>query len=195
VAAGVRRIEAFTGPGAFQHLQAAEQLLEDVSAMVKARPENLKGRLEQLLHEKESLETLLAELRKGGGGGEDVVVEETVVGDKGSATLKAIRLVAKDPNDVRDWGDGYREGGARRVAVVAAEFPGGKHSIFTFVSDDLIGEGVRADALVREVAARAEGKGGGRPHMAQAGVGNPDAIQEALQASPEILRLLLGQEG
>lgn len=191
VAAGVRRIEALTGPQAFRHFQASERLLGEVAAMLKARPENLKGRVEQLLAEKDSLEGLLEELRKGGGGGEDVVVEEAVKGGKGPVQFKAIRLVAKDPNDVRAWGDGYREGGPRRVAVVAAEFPGGKHSIFTFVSDDLIGEGLRADALVREVAARADGKGGGRPHMAQAGVGNPGALEEALEASPDILRTLL----
>lgn len=191
VAAGVRRIEALTGPQAFRHFQASERLLGEVAAMLKARPENLKGRVEQLLAEKDSLEGLLEELRKGGGGGEDVVVEAAVKGGKGPVQFKAIRLVAKDPNDVRAWGDGYREGGPRRVAVVAAEFPGGKHSIFTFVSDDLIGEGLRADALVREVAARADGKGGGRPHMAQAGVGNPGALEEALEASPDILRTLL----
>jgi len=193
VAAGIRRIEALTGPGAYRHFQDSERLLEDVAGMLRARPENLKGRLAQLLEEKATLEGLLEELRKGGGGGEDVVVEETVNGGKGSAELKAIRLVARDPNDVRAWGDGYREGGPRRVAVVAAEFPGEKRSIFTFVSDDLIGEGVRADALVREVAARVGGKGGGRPHMAQAGVGDPEAIHDALKASPGILRALLDQ--
>ncbi|MGM0668206.1 MAG: alanine--tRNA ligase, partial [Gemmatimonadota bacterium] len=191
VAAGVRRIEAVTGPEAFRHFQASERLLEELASMLKARPENLRGRLQQLLEEKESLEALLKDLRKGGSAGEEVVAEEVVEGGRGPARLKAIRLMARDPDDVRSWGDGYREGGPRRVAVVAAELPGGKHSIFTFVSDDLIVEGVRADALVREVASRAGGKGGGRPHMAQAGVGNPGEIEEALKASPEILRNLM----
>jgi len=191
VAAGVRRIEAVTGPEAFRHFQDSERLLDEVATMLKARTENVKGRLEQLLDEKAELEGLLEELRKEGGGGEEVLVDEAVEGPGGTVSLRAVRLKARDPNDVRAWGDGYREGGSRRVAVVAAEFPGEKHSIFTFVSDDLIGQGVRADALVREVAARAGGKGGGRPHMAQGGVGDPDQLEGALRATTEILRSIL----
>lgn len=191
VAAGVRRIEAVTGPAAFQHFQASERLLEEVAGMLKARSGNVTGRLSQLIQEKESLEGLLEELRKGGGGGEDIVAQEELEGPGGPVEFKAIRLKARNADDVRVWGDGYREGGPRRVAVVAAEFPEDKHSILTFVSDDLVSQGIRADALVREIAAKVGGKGGGRPHMAQAGVGNPEGMEEALKAGVEILRTLL----
>jgi alanyl-tRNA synthetase len=165
--------------------------LEEVAGLLKARPENAAGRLTQLLEEKETLEDLLEELRKGGGAGESVVVEGDFQSPDGQVEFKAIRLKARDPDDVRAWGDGYRDGGPRRVALVAAEFPEGKHSLFSFVSDDLIGEGLRADVLVREVAALAGGKGGGRPHMAQAGVGDPDAVEGALRAGPGIVEGLL----
>jgi len=191
VASGVRRIEAVTGPGAFQHFQASERLLEELSGILKARPESVAGRLQQLNREKEALEGLLEELRKGGGGGEDIVVQEALESAAGPVEFIAIRLKARDADDVRAWGDGYREGGPRRVAVVAAEFPEEKHSILTFVSDDLVGQGIRADALVREVAAKVGGKGGGRPHMAQAGVGNAEGMDEALRAGVQILRTLL----
>jgi alanyl-tRNA synthetase len=77
------------------------------------------------------------------------------------------------------------------VALGAAELPEEKHSLFTFVSDDLIGQGVRADALVREVAALAGGKGGGRPHMAQAGIADPGSIEAALKAAPRILEKMI----
>ena len=191
VASGVRRIEAVSGPAAFLHFQASERLLEEVSAMLKASPESVAGRLQQLIQEKEALEGLLEELRKGGGGGEDIVVKEALESPMGPVEFMAIRLKARDADDVRAWGDGYRDGGPRRVAVVAAEFPEDKHSILTFVSDDLVGQGIRADALVREVAAKVGGKGGGRPHMAQAGVGNTEGIEEALEAGVQILRTLL----
>jgi len=191
VASGVRRIEAVSGPAAFLHFQASERLLEEVSAMLKASPESVAGRLQQLIQEKEALEGLLEELRKGGGGGEDIVVKEALESPMGPVEFMAIRLKARDADDVRAWGDGYRDGGPRRVAVVAAEFPEDRHSILTFVSDDLVGQGIRADALVREVAAKVGGKGGGRPHMAQAGVGNTEGIEEALEAGVQILRTLL----
>ncbi len=187
IAAGVRRIEAVTGPGAFRHFQEAEGRLEEVAGILKARPENAAGRLAQLLHEKAELERLLEGLRKGEGAGETVVVDEVVQGAGGEIRLKAVRLKARNPEDVRSWGDGYREGGPRRVAVVAAELPDDKHALFTFVSDDLIREGIRADALVRAIAGRVGGKGGGRPHMAQAGVTDPAGLGEALAAAPGLL--------
>jgi alanyl-tRNA synthetase len=191
VAAGIRRIEAVTGPAAFRHFQELEHLVEGMAGLLKARPESLPNRLSQLLREKEELEKLLAGLRKGAGGGEEVLWEETVEGPSGPIQFRAVRLKARSAEDVRDWGDGFREGGGRRVALVAAELPDGKSILFAFVSDALIREGIRADAIIKEVARRVNGKGGGRPHMAQAGVGEPSQLEEALRASPEILRGLV----
>ena len=191
VAAGVRRIEAVTGPAAYRHFQEAEDRLHQVAVALRARPENVLSRLSQVLEEKGQLEELLEELRREGGGGEDVVAEEEVQGPGGGIRYVGVRLKARDPEDARSWGDGYREGGARRVAVAAVELPEGKHALFAFVSDDLIQDGIRADAVVRGVAARVGGKGGGRPHMAQAGVGDPSALDDALRAGPRILEEVL----
>jgi alanyl-tRNA synthetase len=191
VAAGVRRIEAVTGPSAFQHLRTSERRLAEVAGLLKSRPENLTGRLAQLLDEKDALESLLEDLRKGGGAGEEILVHEHLERDWGAVEFKAVRLKARNPDDVRAWGDGYREGGPRRVALVVADFPEGKPSLFGFVSDDLIVRGVRADMLVREVASLVGGKGGGRPHMAQAGIGEPEGVDSALGAGTGILRGLL----
>jgi alanyl-tRNA synthetase len=195
VAAGVRRIEAVTGPGAFRHFHEAEGRLKEVASILKARPEGASRRLNQLLQEKDDLETLLAELRKGGGGGgEDVVTQETLESPAGPVEYRAVKLKVRGADDARDWGDGYREGGRGRVAVVAAELPGEKFTLFVFVSDDLIGRGIKADTLIREVANMVGGRGGGRPHMAQAGVGDPSKLDEALQTGPEILKGLLDAE-
>jgi len=195
VAAGVRRIEAVTGPGAFQYFQEVEGRLGEVASVLRARPEAAANRVAQLLKEKEEVEVLLAELRKGGsGGGETLVSERILESPSGSIEYRGVRLRARNADDVRDWGDGYRGGGAGRVAVVAAELPEGKTTLFVFVSDDLIARGVRADSLIREVAERVGGKGGGRPHMAQAGVGDPSLLDDALMAGPEILERLMAVE-
>jgi alanyl-tRNA synthetase len=189
VAAGVRRIEAVTGPGAYQHFRTVEERLDAVAGALKARPENAMGRLAQVLSEKEELEGLLSDLRKGGGGGgEETVMESTIDHPDGPVEYRGLRLRAQNAGDVRDWGDGYRVGGKGRVAVVAAELPKGKFTLFVFVSDDLIHRGIRADSLVREVAEKVGGKGGGKPHMAQAGVADPSALDDALKAGPAILQ-------
>ena len=191
VAAGVRRIEAFTGPGAFAYLKERELRLDDAAKLLKTQPENLLQRVEQTLAEKAELESLLNELRQGGGGGETAVATETVEIDGGGSTVyRGVRLRSRDADDARKWGDAFLAGESG-VAVVAAEMPGGKRTIFTFVTDDLISRGVRADAVVREVAAVVGGRGGGRPHMAQAGVEDPERLDEALAAGAGVVRTLL----
>ena len=74
-----------------------------------------------------------------------------------------------------------REGiGSGAYLLAAAVY--GKGALLAVVTDDLRDRGVRADALVREVAATVGGRGGGKPHMAQAGV-EPAQLAQALEAS------------
>ncbi|MEX2466996.1 MAG: alanine--tRNA ligase [Gemmatimonadota bacterium] len=189
VAAGVRRIEALTGPGAFRYLTDRERALERAAGVLKTAPENLTQRAERLLEEKAELETLLAELRAGGGGGaQDVVSESFELENGATASYKAVRLRARDADDARGWGDAFLQSGESGVAVVAAEMPEDRQALFAFVTDDLISRGIRADAVVREVAARVGGKGGGRAHMAQAGVNDASKLDEALRIGADKVR-------
>jgi alanyl-tRNA synthetase len=183
VAAGVRRIEAETGPVAFQGLADYQRRLETLADALKVSPENLERRIERLRSEKDELEQLLAELREGGAGDGTTVVAEAQVPVAGrTATFRGVRLLARGPDDARNWGDAFLAGTEAGVAVVAAEMPGDKHTLFAFVSDPLIEAGLRADSLVREAASVVGGKGGGRPHMAQAGVSDPSRVDDALRA-------------
>ncbi len=102
-----------------------------------------------------------------------------------------MRLKARDANDARKWGDSFLAAGETGVAVLVAEMPADKWALFAFVTDDLISRGVRADGVVKEVAAIVGGRGGGRPHMAQAGVEDPSRIDEALESGVETVRELL----
>lgn len=192
VAAGVRRIEALTGRGAFGYLTGKERTLEEAAAVLKTQPATVVKRAHQLLEEKVELEGLLDELRAGGGGAEDIVAEESFDVAEGSASYRGVRVRARDIDDARKWGDAFLESGDSGVAVVAAELPGEKQALLAFVTDDLISRGVRADTVVREVAAVVGGRGGGRPHMAQAGVEDPTRLDEALRAGAGAVRNLLG---
>ncbi|MCH1569826.1 MAG: DHHA1 domain-containing protein, partial [Longimicrobiales bacterium] len=192
VAAGVRRIEALTGRGAFSYFAGREQALGVAAAVLKTRPDNLARRAEQLLAEKAEVERLLDEVRAQGGGGEEIATEEAIeLSGRGTASYRGVRLRARDLDDARKWGDTFLGAGESGVAVLAAEMPGDKHALFAFVTDDMISRGVRADAVVREVASLVGGRGGGRPHMAQAGVEDPARIDDALAAGAEAVRGLL----
>jgi alanyl-tRNA synthetase len=192
VAAGVRRVEALTGRGAFAYMADQERALQETASLLKTSPENVGQRARQLLAEKEQLEGLLDELRAQGGSGAAEVTSETIELEGGETTsYRGVRLRARDADDARRWGDAFRASGDSGVAVLFAEMPGDKRGLFAFVTDDLIGRGVRADAVVRGVASVVGGKGGGRPHMAQAGVEDPSRIDEALESGVERVREML----
>ena len=193
VAAGVRRIEAVTGPGALEYYREVEAELEEVSGLLRTPVRNAVRRTRQLIEEKKELERLLDEMGKAGAGRETVVAaSELVLGDGDSfrAAYRAVRLRARRADEVRSYGDDFLAAQPGGVAVVAAELPGGKRTLFSFVGAALIRRGIRADAVVRGVAALVGGKGGGRPHMAQAGVGDPTRLDEALAAGEAVVREL-----
>ena len=195
VAAGVRRAEALTGRGAFGYLSERERTLREAAAVLKTQPENLPQRAEQLLEKMAEAEDLLDELRAQGGTGETAVAAEMIdLGGGAVASYRGVRIRAREAGDARKWGDAFLSSGGAGVAVLAAEMPGGKCALFAFVTDELISRGVRADAIVREIAAIVGGRGGGRPHMAQAGVEDPSRIDEALMAGASTVGALLGEQ-
>jgi len=193
VASGVRRIEAATGPGAYRALRAPAEELDAIASGLKVSREGLPKRIEQLLREKEELSRLVDELRSGGGGGEAVVHEAPLeLAGEVKGRYRGVKLMARDAEDARGYGDTFLGSGESGVLVVAVEFPGDRRTLFAFVSDDLIARGIRADALVREVASVVGGRGGGRPHMAQAGIEDPSRIDEALRAGHALAQGLAG---
>ena len=190
VGGGVRRIEALTGRKAFEYLAEYKDRVEELAVSVKAQPANVERRVGELLAEKAALEGLVDDLRRHGSGGADILAEaEFEVGGR-PVKYSGVRLRVRNAGDVRKWGDTFRESTEAGVAVVAAEMPGGKHSLFAFATDRAIAAGLRADQVVREVAARVGGRGGGRPHMAQAGVGDPAGIEEAVRAGAGLVESL-----
>jgi alanyl-tRNA synthetase len=75
--------------------------------------------------------------------------------------------------------------------VLGASFDDGKHTLLVVVTDDLRARDVRADTIIRDLAAAAGGKGGGKPHMAQAGLPDASGIGTALDAVlPTVRRVL-----
>ena len=196
VAAGVRRIEAVTGPGALKHYQSIEAELEEVSGLLRTPVGNAVRRTRQLIDEKKELERLLDEMSRAGGGRETVVVASELTlgdGDPFRAAYRAVRMRARRADEVRSYGDEFLAAEPSGVAVVAAELPGGKQTLFSFVGAALIRRGIKADAVVRGVAAVVGGRGGGRPHMAQAGVADPSRLDEALAAGEAVVRELSGR--
>jgi len=188
-AAGVRRIEAVTGPAAYAQVKERERLLSQLGRTLKVPTENLARRTESLLAEQRQLKEKLQQALQGAAVDRVAQLVEGAVEVNGAMVATGM-IETADSEALRSFGDELRERLGSGVGVVAAKI-GDRHSLLAVVTDDLIGRGVRADAVVRAVAKLAGGKGGGRPHMAQASTGEPGRAEEALRQVPEIVRPML----
>jgi alanyl-tRNA synthetase len=190
VASGVRRIEAVTGPGAYQLMRERERVLSRIGEALKAPEDAVERRVLALLEERRALERRVEEALRGGGDQLKTWLSEAEqLGD--NRRFVARRVTAGDVKELQALGDALREQLKSGVGVLGTTFPDGKTTLLVVVTDDLKDSGVRADALVREIAAVAGGKGGGKSHMAQAGIPDAERLDDAIRGAPAIIRPLL----
>jgi alanyl-tRNA synthetase len=195
VAAGVRRIEAVTGPGAYQFVRGEERTLQHLSEALRVPADQIERRVTQLLEERRGLERRLDEAMRGGGDQLQTLLERAVtIGTNGGDAERKEKsryvsgtVRAGDIRELQVFGDALRERLGSGVGVVGTKFEDGKGALIVVVTDDLRGRGVRADALVKEIAAAAGGRGGGKPHMAQAGLPDADRFPAAAQRGLELV--------
>ncbi len=186
VAAGVRRVEAITGPEAYARIEREEALLGQIAETLKAQPDQVLKRLDQVRQEKEKLEARLAQLLKSGGGGGPVTGE--VLEIRGvSVTVGAVEAESRD--EVAALADRFREGKKQAVLVLFSET--GRGAVHVAVTDDLVRGGRKAGDLVNRIAQVAGGKGGGRPGFASAGLGEPARLGAARDATPTLIEAWL----
>jgi len=180
VAAGVRRIEAFTGDGALAYFKETERSLLEAASILKAQPGDVPDRVQALLEDRRKLERDLAEARRqmATGGGSSAQSETKDVAGIAFAPKLLDGVPAKELKSLAD--DLKTRIGSGVVAVVSNT--DGKASLVVGVTDDLTGR-ISAIDLVRSGSAAVGGKGGGgRPDMAQAGGPDGAGGQAALDA-------------
>jgi len=186
VAAGVRRIEAVTGPVAYAEVDQVEGRLEEVAAALKAQPDHVARRVEQLLAERARLESRLADALRAGGGG--LSGQETF--PHAGLTVTVAETDVEDRNELGELVDRFRNGKQSEVLVLFGKV--GRGAVHVALTDDLVRRGLKAGDLVNRIAALSGGKGGGRPHFASAGAGDPARLDEARAAVPSLLPGWLG---
>ncbi len=195
VASGVRRIEAYTGPAAFALLKERERSLQHVSELLKAPLDAVERKVQQLLDERRGLERKLEEAVRGGGGGDELqklIAAAQPIAGTGNGSLVIGTVSAPDVKSLQALGDALRERLPSGVGLLATHLDEGKGALLAVVSDDLRARGIRADAIVRDVAALAGGRGGGKPHMAQAGIPDAARMADALAEAPRLVGAMVG---
>ncbi len=179
VAAGVRRVEAVTGRGALDVVQAQDAQLVAIAAALKAPVGELEAKIAQLMDTARHAEKELARLKAkaAASAGDDLAGDAVDV--KGAKVLAAA-LDGADVKALRETMDKLKDR-LKSAAIVLGSVSDGKVTLIAGVTSDLVGK-VKAGELVNHVAQQVGGKGGGRPDMAQAGGTDPAGLPAALRS-------------
>ncbi|MCC7096687.1 MAG: alanine--tRNA ligase [Thermomonas sp.] len=178
VSAGVRRIEAVTGQGALDFVSEEEQRLHEAAHMLGGNPAELAHKLHALLDKQKKLERELEAIKAkaaSSAAGDLAAQARDVAGIR----VLAVRLEGFDAKALRDAMDRLKQQLGDAVIVLAG-VKDGKVALVAGVSGAALGK-VKAGDVLAEVARKVNGKGGGRPDMAQGGGEDGPALQPALE--------------
>jgi alanyl-tRNA synthetase len=179
IGAGTRRIVAVRGESGYQLLNNQVGLLKEAAEKLKTNPKEVANRIEvllaeirQLQRENESLTAKLGNIEAGN------LVSKAKEID--GVTVLAAKVQAADMNNLRNMADDLKQKLGSAVVLLGSANDG-KVNLIAAVTKDLIDKGYHAGKLIKEVATRCGGGGGGRPDMAQAGGKDPEKLDSALQ--------------
>jgi alanyl-tRNA synthetase len=182
---GLRRIEAITGRGAEEFVRGRLALVETIASSLGVTSSEIESSLNALLGEVDSQRREIRELQRRLARVEMARLLEEVR-DVGGIKVLAAQVEAPGMETLREMTDWLRDKLVSAVIVLGANM-GGKPGFVAAVTPDLVERGLKADALVREVAAVVGGGGGGRPTLAQAGGTDPQRLGEALSLVPNLV--------
>ena len=177
IASGVRRIEAVTGKGALDWIDTRERTLTDLAGLLRSQPDQAAAKVEQLLKRNKELEKELAAAKQALITGQATDHDANVKEIDGIKVL-ATRMDGADAKTLRDAVDRFKDK-LQSAVVVVGSVDDGKVRLAAGVTKNNT-DRIRAGDLIKPVAERVGGKGGGRPDFAQAGGNKPEALDAAL---------------
>jgi alanyl-tRNA synthetase len=182
VAAGIRRVEAVTGFGAYRYVSERLNTLEAISSTLNAPADDAPERVATILNENRALKKELETLRRQQVLGQyDQLMASAQSVD--GATVVAAKVAGADPDGLRALVDRFRNDVDAGV-ILLATLQDDRPVMVAGVTDALVARGAHAGNLVRDIAKMVGGGGGGRPHLAQAGGKDSSKLAEALDSVP-----------
>lgn len=192
VAAGVRRLEAFTGREAYRFIIQEESILKSLSATLQTPVQKLKDKVSKLLEEKRQLESDIQQLQS--------FAVQFLTGklmkrriELNNFTLIISKVDLKSVEHLRVLADKIRERVSEKLLGVLASPIEGRAKFLTFVSED-IKESHPASSIAKEIARIIGGGGGGRPTIAEAGGKDPSAIDQTLSEISSWIQAKIGSQ-
>jgi len=184
IASGVRRIVAITGERAEEVSRDEGKAVQELKHLLNVQTENIGPQVANLMEEKKKLEKGLQLLKKQSAAGfaQDLISNARLVA---GVPLLAMKVEATSMDELRSLGDSLRKE-LEGIALLGAKLDG-KTTLLCVVADSILKRGAKAAEIVNRVAALADGRGGGKPHLAQAGIKSPEKLPHALaQAADQI---------
>ncbi|WP_066832310.1 alanine--tRNA ligase [Collinsella ihumii] len=179
----VRRIEAVTSMGAMKYLEEKERMLSQAASALKCRDDEVVDRvaaLQQSLHD--ANQKLKAALTGGASDAIGSAVDNAQ--DMGSYKLVIAQLSGLEGAELRNVWDTIRQKVAGPAAcVLATVTEKGTPALLAAATDEAVAAGFKAGDVIKAIAPCVDGRGGGRPTMAQAGGKDASGIQAALDAA------------
>ncbi len=185
IAADTRRVEAVTGEGAHRVVKEEGERLARVGELLRTAPRDVVEKVSRMLESMRETQVAMESLRarKAQESAADLAGRAI---DVGGVRAVIAEVEAEDPKALREIGDGVRQKLPSGIVVLGAR-RGGKASFLVTVSKDLTPR-FHAGNLVKALAERVGGRGGGRPDRAEAGGTNTDALPAALEYAAQTLR-------
>jgi len=178
VAAGIRRIEAVTGLGAYHYARENINHLNQVASHLQSSPADVFNKVEALEAELKQTNRELDQVRIEVANQAFKQKMDDVREISGVPVLSAL-IPNADVDALRSLADQFRQKHPSGVVVLGTVI-NEKPSLIAAVTPDLIRRGLKAGDLIKRVAQVVGGGGGGRPDMAQAGGKDPAKLPEAL---------------
>lgn len=190
IGAGLRRIEAVAGIEVLSYLRDTETQLAEITLTLKAQPQDTVKKVYALVAQVKELEKEVQQLTSKLSKNEADSLLDRVQEVEGVKVLAA-KVHAQDMDTLRQTADMLRDKIGKGVIVLGAVAEGKVNFIAVVHPVGLCG--LHAGKIIKEIAAIAQGSGGGRPDMAQAGGKDPSKLGEALDKTPSIIRLMLAK--
>jgi alanyl-tRNA synthetase len=190
VASGVRRIEAITGEGAVAYVEKSDDLLRDLSTLVRGSREDVTDKVRDALDRIRQMEKEIRSLKDKLASGQGVDLAGGAVDIQGVKVV-ATKIDGADAGALRNAVDQLKSKLKTAVIVLASVESADKVVLVAGVTADVTSR-IKAGELVGTIAAQVGGRGGGRPDFAQAGGNNPAALDAALAGVQQLVRSKLG---
>jgi alanyl-tRNA synthetase len=184
VAAGVRRIEALTGEGAYQFIREEERQIEEIASSLKSPATEISMRVERLLQRQKELEREIESFQAKWSHQEISGLLSLVREVKGVKVL-SVRLDGKDPKRLREYVDQLKGKIGSGIVLLGSQSEA-KVSLLMGITEDLTRQ-FKANELIKKIALYVKGTGGGRPDFAQAGGTDSERLDKALKAIDDLL--------